>query len=82
MRDDNMLNFLRLMGVVEFPALTVGAGMLLGLLAAFGIKFWFWRNVQPGVHVCFGLTVVGLIVGGFLGFCYHLLVENCYLGSW
>lgn len=77
-----MLNFLRMMGIREFPSGTVATWIGIGLALAIGVKFVLWRSDPVRPHIWLGLVVTGTIIGGFLGFCYHILIENCYLGQW
>ena len=77
-----MVNFLRQMGIREFPYTTVGVWIFLGLMAALAFGYVFRESITGRLHIHFGLVIVGAFIGGFLGFCFHMLVENCYLGSW
>jgi hypothetical protein len=78
-----MLNLLRSLGIREFPTTTVAIWIFFGLVAASGICFVFRDAIAGRIHVHFGVVVTGVLAGGFLGCCYHVSVENCWLGlSW
>ena len=77
-----MLNFLRQMGIRDFPYTTVGVFVFLALLVAMVIGYAFRESITGRPHIHFALVLVGALVGGFLGISFHLLVENCFLGSW
>jgi hypothetical protein len=75
-----MLNFLRSLGIREFPTTTVAIWVFVGVMAALGFCFMFREAIAGRIPVHFGVVVLGVLVGGFLGCCYHLLVENCWMG--
>ena len=74
-----MINFLRAMGMHEFPWTTVGVWAGVGLFVAIGIRLAFWRNENPGIHIDFGLAFLGPLIGAFLAVCYYVVVRRCDL---
>lgn len=80
MRGDDMLNFLRIMGVTSVPWTPVLIGVGLGLIFSAGVKILYLRSTPVGLHVNIGLVWIGVLIGGFLGFCWYFLEGLCRLG--
>lgn len=67
------------MGVTEFPWTHVGVGVFLGLIAAITLQRVLFRDTPAGIHIHCGVALVGALIGGFLGVCYHVLAGWCGL---
>jgi hypothetical protein len=67
-----------MLGVVEFPWTTVLVWAFVGLLAAL-IAAAFWGKTQGGLAVYLRFAFCGVLIGAFLGLCYHVLVGVCRL---
>jgi uncharacterized membrane protein YeaQ/YmgE (transglycosylase-associated protein family) len=74
-----MKSFLKLVGVLEFPWITVLVCAFVGLLAGLLIAAILWWRTPGGQTVYLRLGVVGALTGGFLGLCYHVVVCVCRL---
>jgi uncharacterized membrane protein YeaQ/YmgE (transglycosylase-associated protein family) len=61
------------LGLSEFPWTTILIWGICGLIAGMviGLLFWGRSLFRTSEQVRFGL--IGALVGGFLGLCYHVL---------
>ena len=66
-------------GLTEFPWTTVLACAAIGLIVGLVIKVVFWGSTPGGMFVGIRLGIYGLIAGGFLGLCYHVIRGFCGL---
>jgi branched-subunit amino acid ABC-type transport system permease component len=72
-----MMNFLRMMGMREFPWGTLIGWAAFGLFVAVAIRATFLRDSELKLHVNIGIALVAAIVGGILGICYYVVVDHC-----